>query len=263
MEKVAIYNKKGVFLRAYNGLAETARQLNLNKNTVSASIRKKGLLSKKYYLRKFTDIPEKRIKIEVTRRLGKEVRCFRVVRGHLKFVKRYKNLALAADFVKMHHRTFASRVKKGGVVEHRGKTYLFRYVYKEDQKNMRHHHHVRERRGKARANSPKYVQPTIPIKLIDKDGNEFYFKSTMDAVRKFNMNRVAILHVLAGRQQRTFGFKVERTTFEEVEKHTKKNKTTEDLNNESATTSTDETKDISSIQSSVAQEVNINGGKGD
>ncbi len=214
--KVALYNKRGKFIRAYESIAESARQLNVHKGTLSSAIKNKGLLSRKYHVRKFTDIPEKQINIEVHRRLGKELRCFRIVRGKLKFYRKFKNITLAAEFIRIPLKTFVDRLKRGANFERAGKTYMFRYVYKEDKTNRVHKYYTKE---KARANRSEYTQRSIPVKLTDKDGNEFYFNSTMDAVRKFNMNRVAILHVLAGRQQRTFGFKVEKTTFEEVEKY--------------------------------------------
>ncbi len=201
--KTALYDKKGVFIREYKSISELANYLDLSVGNVSRSIKRNWLLRDAYYAKVFTDKYKEKIKVS-NYRLGKELRCYRLVRGKLKFCKKFNNLVEASDYVKMNHRTFTRKVKKGLVIEHRKKLYKFRFVHKEDINNHIHLHDVKAPTG------INYGQPKIPIKLIDKDNNEFVCESIADAVRKFNMNRLAILHVLSGRQKRTSGYKVEK-----------------------------------------------------
>ncbi len=201
--KTALYDKKGVFVREYKSISKLAKYLELNASNVSRAIKHNWLIRDAFYAKVFKDTYKEKI-IVSKYKLGKELRCFRLVRGQLKFDRKFKNLTEAADFVKMNHRTFTRRIKQSKLIEHKGKSYRFRFVHKEDIENHVHNHNVTGPTG------IDYGQQKVPIKLIDSKNNELIFDSVADAVRKLNMNRVAILHVLAGRQKRTFGYKVER-----------------------------------------------------
>ncbi len=201
--KTALYNKKGVFISEYKSISELARHLELRVSNVSRSIKRGWLIRDAYYAKVFTDTYKEKIPVSKYR-LGKEVRCFRMVRGKFKFDSKFKNIIAAADFVKMNHRTLTRKIKKSKLVEYRNKTYLFRFIDKENLTNHVPNHEVHKATG------INFGQSKVPIKLIDKDNNEIICESVADAVRKYNMNRVAILHVLAGRQKRTSGFRVKR-----------------------------------------------------